>query len=188
MNKLTTSLCYNPYLINNGKVENILFYNDSGIIAQTNRGWIGSNRIDVLEFNDLEFSKRNKLNLERKEHFFIKSPKQSSYDPSTQYDIYIYIPSTSMKLQPLGELEAIKTDTQIHFGKFYELTATFNDGYSFSKDTHETRKFMEGYYTRFELTDLGKQINEIKELTGLDTIDCEKIVKHKADLLKVLAA
>lgn len=186
MNKLHTSPCYNPYLIGNGQVNNIHFYDDSGVIATTNRGWIGNNRIDILELNDLEFNKRNKLNLDRKEHFFIKSEKQDSYNSTVQLEVYIYIPKSALSIKPLGELVAMEADTDTYYGRFYELTATFNDCYDFSKDKHETRKFMEGTYTKTEKTEKGKLVDKIKKLTDLDLSASRKLLENKSELIKLL--
>ena len=186
--QLQTTPCHNPYQIGNGKANNIIFYNDDGVIAQTNRGWIGSNRIDILELKELDFNRRIKLNLNKKEHFYIKSDDQPSWEQYIQYDVYIYIPLSGISIKPLGEQKDFSTKNDIHYGNFYELTATFNDGYDFSKDTHETRRFMEGYYTRIELTERGDTLKSIKELTGLGISEAEALIENKSKLIKLLKA
>ncbi len=188
MYKLKTESCYNPYLIHNGTVRNIKFYDDNGVISQTDKGWFGNNRIDILEFNDLEFKKRLKINLENKDNFFIKSDKQESFDRSLSYDIYIYIPDSNLIVEPLGECLAMETDATIYYGIFFNLTATFNDRYDFSVDTHERRKFMRSMYSRSVKTAYGLKIDSIKKLLKKDnySYSVDDIVKNLDSINKIM--
>ena len=186
--KLNTALCFNPYMINGNQVKNIIFYDATGIITKTGRAWFGSNRIKVYEFEALEFTRRLKINTTRKENFFIKSKEQDSWANYVHVDLYVYIPTCGFTVSYLGEQEATKTDNETWFGNFYTIEATFNDGYDFSVDKKETRKFMTATYTRSVLTKQGTIEAKIKEITGLSLTESRVIYKNKSALIDLFNA
>ena len=174
----------NPYYISGSQVASIVFYDDSGVIVNTGRAWLGNNKIDIIEFNELEFIRKNKLNLTKSEHFYIKSDKTNSYDNSVYYDVYIYLPKSNVKINYLGEEIACNFDDKIHYGNFFNLTATFQNELDREKYEHKTKKFMQAYYTRTELKDNGvkaKKFSDFMEKNGFKLSSTYELHKKLQD-------
>ena len=97
-----------------------------------------------------------------------------------------------MVINPIGEQVASAQELTTYYGVFFELTATFNDGYDFSEDTHEVRRFMERTYSRSVDTEKGEQAEKISELLkGIGVRDfsrysAEKLLDVKSELIELL--
>jgi len=147
----------NPYYIGNKQVQNIYFYDVSGIIAEVGIGWISttdSNRTPVKEIESLPFNRALKKDLTKQRHFFIKSTAEYHMDEGV--DLYIYAPNSGMAVEPLGEEIAMTLVDRIHYGEFYNLTATFRSRVS-GEWEHKTIKLMKRTYTRSESTTAGNK-------------------------------
>lgn len=177
--KLNTEKCLNPYFIHNGQVKSIMFYDDSGVIATTGRGWMGSNRIDIQELDDLEFNKRNKLNLTKKEHFYIKT-EGNSYNYDVYYNIYIYVPTSKMKVTKSVEEVANDWEHQVNYGMFFYISATFSQHKSTSK--FSTMRFMEATFTKIVKKDSQRKADDLIELFKSHNIKLESY--RVADMLQ----
>ncbi len=153
--KLRNEVCMNPYYIMNNQVNSIIFYDESGVIVASGRGWFGNNKIDIIELNELELVRKNKLNLTKSEHFYIKSEKTNSYNNDVYYDVYVYVPKSRLEVEYLGEQVACDFDDRKHYGNFFNITATFQNELDRKKYEHKTKKFMTAYYTKTVLKDNG---------------------------------
>lgn len=85
-----TSRVWNPMTIMvNGKgyeLNNILFYNNNGVVIQTNQGWFNNcNKDRVILSTKKDIKRCTKLNLTKGIPFIIKSDR--SYE--TRYELYI---------------------------------------------------------------------------------------------------
>lgn len=85
-----TSRVWNPMTIMvNGKgyaLNNILFYNNNGVVVQTNQGWFNNcNKDRVILSTKKDIKRCTKLNLTKGIPFVIKSDR--SYE--TRYELYI---------------------------------------------------------------------------------------------------
>ena len=102
---------YNPLFIFVGEKEyeinNILFFNDKGVIFEIGRGWFDDEQ--EKEFNG-ETIKKIKLDYLSKKNFIIKA-KQDYYSTDVKYDLYIR--EENANLEYLGE-------EQYFFGDIYK--------------------------------------------------------------------
>ena len=96
-----------PYYIDNKEVNNIIFYDDNGIITEVKQGWLeGSQSQKFIFLKDVEQIdidtpiKRIKVNLTRKENFYI--PVKNYIDESC-YCLYLYVDGEKIKVENLGE-------------------------------------------------------------------------------------
>lgn len=89
---------YRPYNVNGKTLENIVIYKDGEIIIKTRSGWLEECDEnfktkylgDLLEINiNGEIKRANKLNLNRKDNFILKTKDQ--YSIHDGYTLFIYV-------------------------------------------------------------------------------------------------
>ena len=88
------------YGIDNKRVDNIIFYDDSGIITETGCGWLEGSESVIEEIDVDSPVKRLKVNLTRKENFYV--PAKDYYGDSV-YCLYLYVDGDKIKVENLGE-------------------------------------------------------------------------------------
>ena len=71
MTTLTTTICWNPFILNGRQVTNIIFYNDEGIMFETHRGWFGNGNNVFRTLNVGDVKTRRVTALEKMEKFFL---------------------------------------------------------------------------------------------------------------------
>ena len=98
-----------PYNLDGGKVDTIIFYNETGILLTSRSGWL-ENAITDNSLRDIQEitldhapKQRNKENFTRKEHFYIKHSKKSNYDDPTR-TLYIYVDNKNVCLEKEKDL------------------------------------------------------------------------------------
>lgn len=112
---------------------------DGEVVAETRCGWFGNNHVEVAEILELEFVRANKVNLNRKDNFFVSN--NDRYD-NNKVALYINLNLVdSIEVEALGELVASESDMEIYYGDFFNITATF-------AGVRETRKVMSRTYSR----------------------------------------
>lgn len=100
---LTTSAGFNPFYFEGKIVHALNFYKDGQVLASCR--WFGSNNnYRSLSF-DFEIKRAIRLNLDRKDAFYMKSTEYSAW--GNEYDVYI--PADFVNLQDLGRSEGYKS-------------------------------------------------------------------------------
>lgn len=90
------------YYFNNNAINNIIFYNDDGIIMETKQGWLECHG-DVRSIECGEIVNRNKENLTRKENFVIKSSEKDYLTNKAKLILYLYVDNCNIKIKKTGE-------------------------------------------------------------------------------------
>lgn len=120
-----------PYNLDGGKIDTIIFYDETGIILTTRSGWL-ENAITDNSLRDIqeivldhEPKLRAKENLTRKEHFYIKHSKKSNYDDPTR-TLYIYVDNVNVCLKKEKDLveksEGYNGQDLFMYYEFYKLS------------------------------------------------------------------
>lgn len=103
------------YTIGNAKVRNIIFYNDNGIIAETNQGWIENNGQDIKKIEVENLANRNKVVLTRKENFVVKT-SETDYDGRKYLNIYLYVDGENITIEQTQKCHhIIETDYSLSY-------------------------------------------------------------------------
>ena len=184
--KLMQQPAYNPYIIGNKAAKSITFYDDNGEIATTQSGWMGSNHIHCEEMHALEFTRRLKVNLKLKEHFFVPSKDKFG---DTVVALYVYVPKSELIVQQVGEHLSREDENERVYSQFFEITGTFDPQYDWSKPEYKTLRFSYGQ-PRYEMTERGEMLNKLKALIGGDYEagkKAEQIIKNKTEVLAILS-
>ena len=171
MTTLTTTICWNPFILNGRQVTNIIFYNDEGIMFETHRGWFGNgnNVFRTLNVGDVKTRRVTALNkLDKKENFVVSS--SIAYSNDKGYDLYLYIDGKNISLDKEEFKEENFSSTQIR--KYVNRCLTI---YNKKIDLEETLKFVD--------TDFGQEVKKIEEeLSSLgikiNQYDLTKLLKN----------
>lgn len=160
---------YRPYYIDNKQVDNIVFYDDSGIITETDYGWLeGSESVklyfqsDIKEIDIDSPVKRLKVNLTRKENFYI--PVKEHIGDSV-YCLYLYVDGDKIKIDNLGESVFLDSDFSTTYTD--KLFIKINDisFYSWKKPTNRTVDKPEYIKTKEIAEELKKEGVDIPEFS-----------------------
>ena len=171
MTTLTTTVCWNPFILNGRQVTNIIFYNDEGIMFETHRGWFGNgnNVFRTLNVGDVKTRRVTALEkMDKKENFCVTTKIPYSNDKG--YALYLYVDGEGIQLIKEEEKEEIFSPTQIR--KYVERTIRL---YGIMIDLEETLKFIDNEF--------GKKVKEFQEELEsfgikLNCWDVENILKH----------
>lgn len=168
---------WNPFFCNGRQVNNIIFYNDEGIMFETHHGWFGTgdNKIDSFDLVDeVKVRRATALNkMDKKDNFFVSVA--NLYSKDNKYDLYLYVDGNKISLDKEEIKEEKFSDTQIR--RYAKRTLTI---YNKKIDLEETLKFIQ--------TDFGNKVeniqNELKELgIKLGSFELAQLLKHY-DLVK----
>ncbi len=96
---LTRRMFYNPYYFGGREIESIIFYNDTGIIIDTELKWLGSNNRGQLD--EIPLRKHT------------KPPKKPRYHYVLQNKVYLYAPILDFKY--LGEQVRLAQETETSY-------------------------------------------------------------------------
>ncbi len=99
MTTLTTTVCWNPFILNGRQVTNIIFYNDEGIMFETHRGWFGNgnNVFRTLNVGDVKTRRVTALEkMDKKENFCVTTKIPYSNDKG--YVLYLYVDGEDIQL------------------------------------------------------------------------------------------
>lgn len=177
MTVLKRKAYWNPFFCEGREVNNIIFYNDEGIMFETHRGWFGdgNNVFDSFDLVDeVKVRRATALNkMDKKENFLVSS--QEAYSKVKKYDLYLYVDGNKITLDKEEIKEKKFGDTEIR--RYVERTLTI---YNKKIDLEETLEFIK--------TDFGNKVeniqNELKDLgIKLGSFELTELLKHY-DLVK----
>ena len=100
--KLMTTSCYNPFFVHGKEVRRIVFYGDGKEIASVN--WFGSNNVYKSITLPFEVKRALKVNLDRRDAFYVKSKPDYPYGP--EYDLYIFGELLGLKFLKTAEFKS----------------------------------------------------------------------------------
>jgi hypothetical protein len=106
---------FRPYAINGRTVKDILFFDENGIVFQSNRGWLEVSRSADIERIELE---QEELKTRRKENFKAKEAYLMSTTEHGEKKYLLYIPCSLVDLTSTGEVEKKFTDHSQYFNTF----------------------------------------------------------------------
>lgn len=122
MVKLTCNNCHNEFIFNGRYINNIIFYNDNGLITETKRGWFGNsnNGYEELEVGEIKIRNKTILNkLNKQENFVI--PIKDEFNNS-KYDLYLYIDNTNIKIISETIKEQKMSSTYIQIFNIFKIS------------------------------------------------------------------
>lgn len=159
----------NPFFFDGKMVADIIFYNDSGIIASVGRGWFGSNNnLDGLDVPEI-VSKR-KIDTTKKLNFVV--PYSDGYQPYKQCHLYLYVDGTNITLDKYITLDKTfgKYDTDVHDVETYKGSILGVD-FTFDK------------WVNFRRTEFGLKVDEMKKLfkekgISIDLYNLQKLLEN----------
>ena len=172
ISKLEREKYLNPFFFDGKTIADIIFYNDSGIIAHVGRGWFGSNNnLDGLDVPEI-VSKR-KIDITKKLNFVVPHSAEGYY-PSYKHwcCLYLYVDGTNITLdkyitpnQTLG-----KHDTDVHDVETYK-GSILGVGFTFDK------------WVNFRRTEFGLKVDEMEKLfkekhISIDLYNLEKLLEN----------
>ncbi len=168
-----TEDCYNPMFLNGKQINHLVFYDHKtgNKLLGNWEGlrWFGSNNKYPLIRFPFEFKRANKIDLSRKDAFYVSHTK--SYQ--TRKEIALYIPISLMEeFKDLGEKMDFETDTEKHYRHDYSFNVMakcdeyyLNENEEFKSrvtDIKYTTITFSGQY-RTELKPFGQKVNAITE-------------------------
>lgn len=161
------------YYFNDNAIKNIIFYDDNGIIFQTNQGWL-EYQGDIRSIECGEIASRNKENLTRKENFVIKSSEKHWSNNRAELILYLYVDNCNIKLK--------KTDEEVKiFGNDYNLSHCHNY-YTTFEGMIDGQPFKMSVLTKYENIDIKEKKQALKVFESIKK-DCYFI--DEAEFLKL---
>lgn len=98
-----TSSWYNPFFLDDREVKNIYFYNESGILCDTGRGWFGGNNgLGTLIIG--ETIRKGKFNPAAKCNFWIPVAGPD-YKSGKFCDVYLYVDGADIICERLPDTQ-----------------------------------------------------------------------------------
>ena len=157
----------------NAKITSIAFYNENGVIFQTQLGWIVHETVKIKGFKcDEPVRTSIKLNLTKNDVFIIWDKTRDIYSNEPGYTLYI--PERLVGIEVLPEYLYSTHVLQLNYRTHVKLTALdtaeFLTSHINDKDTPYTSiKKIESFYSlRTELTEDGELAKKLQdEFTGL---------------------
>lgn len=103
------------YTINGTEINNIIFYNEDGIITETNQGWIENNRNDITKIEVENLANRNKINLTKKENFVVKT-SETDLNGRKKAHLYLYVDGENITIEQTQKRHnIIETDYSLSY-------------------------------------------------------------------------
>ena len=120
------------YYFNDNAINNIIFYNDDGIIMETKQGWLECCG-DIRSIECGEIVNRNKENLNRKENFVIKSSEKDYLTNKAKLILYLYVDNCNIKINKTGEdVTRFTNDYNLSYAyQYYDIFEGEVDGEAF---------------------------------------------------------
>jgi len=125
-------------------------YKDGEVLFKSDRGYIEQKEFKGEKVDEIyggritgfnlknEIKRANKLNLNRKDNFYITEKIPYNYPPRGQV---LYIHADEVEVEPLGEQKAMITTDETNYIDTYKLT--FKNGYEYAKMDY--REVLEDY-------------------------------------------
>lgn len=137
ISKLERGKYLNPFFFDGKAVDDIIFYNDGGIIVSVGRGWFGSNN-DLDGLDVPEIVRKRKIDITKKLNFVV--PYSDGYHPYKQCHLYLYVDGTNITLdkyitlnKTLGEHATDVHDVETYKGSILGVGFTFDKGVNFRR-------------------------------------------------------
>lgn len=170
---LTRTTGYNPFVLDDIKINNIIFYNDEGQLLDLNQGWFGNNNNYCQSLDLGSISYRRKINFSKKENFCVSVAEK--YTNYKNYDLYIYVDNKNVKIIDKG-LREIQFDAS---------KVTVYHDYDFEVYGY---KFSQYFYVKSYNTDFGNKVDamakELEELhINIDTFHL-RLLMEKYELVR----
>lgn len=159
----------NPFFFNGKTVADIIFYNDSGIIARVGRGWFGSNNnLDGLDVPEI-VSKR-KIDITKKLNFVV--PFNDGFHSYKQCQLYLYVDGTNITLdkyitlgKTFGKYDTDVNDIETYKGSILGVDFTFDK------------------WVNFRRTEFGLKVDEMGKLfkekgISIDLYNLQKLLEN----------
>lgn len=167
--KLKREKLLNPFFFDGKMVADIIFYNDSGIIASVGQGWFGgNNNLDGLDVPEI-VSKR-KIDITKRLNFVV--PYSDDYHIYKQCHLYLYVDGTNITLDKYITLNKTlgENATDVHDVETYK-GSILGVGFTFDK------------WVNFRRTEFGLKVDEMKKLfkekgISIDLYNLEKLLEN----------
>lgn len=172
--KLKREKLLNPFFFDGKMVADIIFYNDSGIIASVGQGWFGgNNNLDGLEVPEI-VSKR-KIDITKRLNFVV--PYSDGYHRYKQCHLYLYVDGINITLDKSIEhckphkYDTDANDIETYKGSILGVDFTFNR------------------WVNFRRTEFGLKVDEMKKLLkkkgiSIDIYNLQKLLENFDIVLK----
>lgn len=162
---------YRPYIYDKYTIKNIMFYNENGVIAQSNSGWLENNGKDLEQIT----INVDEIALKRKEDFkikgaFIISKGKEPYGDNLGADLYINADLFGVKFKEYKkEFDSIR---KYYVGKDFknqEFQLTENvkwlreNWYKYQTIVQENAKKLENIYYDTTIDEVAECIKNIKK-------------------------
>lgn len=162
---------YRPYIYDKYTIKNIMFYNENGVIAQSNSGWLENNGKDLEQIT----INVDEITLKRKEDFkikgaFIISKGKEPYGDNLGADLYINADLFGVKFKEYKkEFDSIR---KYYVGKDFknqEFQLTENvkwlreNWYKYQTIVQENAKKLENIYYDTTIDEVAECIKNIKK-------------------------
>lgn len=162
---------YRPYIYDKYTIKNIMFYNENGVIAQSNSGWLENNGKDLEQIT----INVDEIALKRKEDFkikgaFIISKGKEPYGDNLGADLYINANLFGVKFKEYKkEFDSIR---KYYVGKDFknqEFQLTENvkwlreNWYKYQTIVQENAKKLENIYYDTTIDEVAECIKNIKK-------------------------
>lgn len=198
MSNLETINLKIPVTVNNKVINNILIYNDGEILFDFNRAEITPypnrftwDKLSELTIEEVKLAK--KLNLNRKDNFIIIN-RTHNYFKETRYDLYINSKDIAVKnkreeiYMEVDESTAFIPVAELYFTHGAVKQEISKEGkHSIQYDINTPFTAKEGQISRRELTDLGKEIEQLeKRFTELNIKIPSYEIKYLVKNFKVI--
>lgn len=165
-------------------VNDIVIYGNREKLFQIQNGYFELRNINgitenVTSFKITEPVRANKVNLSRKDNFYVLDNEYYAKWKERRYILYIH--ESEIKVNKVTEIVSCKTDTKIYYIDIADLS--FLHGCTTRNNSYTNIIVNRRFITRVELTEFGKKVGEVEKSLkekniNINTFDLEKIVKY----------
>ena len=180
---------WRPMVVNGKEINNIIIYKNGKELFKLNKGYFEMkiNNIlsdDIISFKISEPSKAIKLNLNRKDNFYLLD--KENFERWKEREYILYINEEEIKINKIYESLLYKNEFEKKFIKTADLTFVY--GCKTKEKEYKNITANALGITRTEITEKGKKFNEIlKDLENkkikINSYELEQLLKYY-DLVK----
>lgn len=165
---------YNPFCSPSGKqIEQIIFYDKTGVVLKTVSAWFGSNNAFKRVFFSEDIKNRRKVNFDKNEFF------TADFENYGKQVHTLFIPTEKIGFECLGEKLSFETKRERSYLTHYKISAEVE--FKQHKEGVHLHEITFTGFSRSEKTQFGQRCEDLSELAKsqdvkLSAYDIERLL------------